>query len=83
MFTTISRDDMGHASAIYNTQRQSTIALNVALLTTIVAGGRTAADFHHAYLAAAVIAAFGTLCALTLIHTRDARATMTRQRSTG
>jgi hypothetical protein len=32
---------MGHASAIYNTQRQSTIALNVALLTTIVAGGRT------------------------------------------
>jgi EmrB/QacA subfamily drug resistance transporter len=86
MFTTISRADMSHASAIYNTQRQSSIALNVAVLTTIVAGagaGSTVAAFHDAYLAAAVIAGVGTLCALTLIHTRDARATMVTSGQTG
>jgi EmrB/QacA subfamily drug resistance transporter len=78
MFTTISRHDTGHASAIYNTQRQSTIALNIAVLTTIVAGvgGGALAAFHAAYLAAAIIAALGTICAWTLIRTNDARATM-------
>lgn len=78
MFTTVSSADTGHASAIYNTQRQSAIALNVALLTTVAAGSATAniTAFHSAYLAAAVIALIGTVCACTLIHTRDARATM-------
>jgi EmrB/QacA subfamily drug resistance transporter len=78
MFTTISRPDLGHASAIYNTQRQSSIAFTIALLTTIVAGSVTGsvAAFHAAYLAAALIAAVGTVCAVTLIHTSDARATM-------
>ena len=77
MFTTIGRADLSHASAIYNTQRQTSIALNVAVLTTIVAGaGSTVTAFHDAYLAAAIIAGVGTLCALGLIHTRDARATM-------
>jgi EmrB/QacA subfamily drug resistance transporter len=78
MFTTISGHDTGHASAIYNTQRQSTIALNIAVLTTIVAGagGGELAAFHAAYLAAAIIAALGTICAWTLIRTNDARSTM-------
>lgn len=78
MFSTISQHDTGHASAIYNTQRQSTIALNVAIVTTIAAGSSVGriGPFHDAYLAAAVIAAVGTLCAATLIHTADARATM-------
>jgi EmrB/QacA subfamily drug resistance transporter len=78
MFTTVSSGDIGHASAIYNTQRQSSIALNVAVLTTIAAGSADASitAFHSAYLAAATIAAVGTVCAWTLIHTRDARATM-------
>ena len=78
MFTTVARPDIGHASAIYNTQRQSAIALNVAVLTTIAAGSASTSitAFHSAYIAAAVIAATGTVCALTLIHTRDARATM-------
>jgi predicted MFS family arabinose efflux permease len=78
MFTTISSRDLGHAAAIYNTQRQSTIALNVALLTTMVAAaapGRTA-TFHSAYLVAAVIAATGTAAALILIRTKDAHVTM-------
>jgi hypothetical protein len=78
MFTTIASDDIGHASAIYNTQRQSSIALNIAVLTTIAAGSTRASigGFHSAYLAAAVIAAVGTACAFTLIRTRDAHATM-------
>ena len=78
MFTTISSRDTGHASAIYNTQRQSTIALNVAVVTTVVAGvgGSQIGAFHDAYLAGAAIALLGTLCAWTLIRTDDARATM-------
>jgi len=78
MFTTVSSEDLGHASAIYNTQRQSSIALNVAVLTTIAAGSAHPhiAAFHSAYLVAAVIAVIGTACAWTLIHTSDARATM-------
>jgi EmrB/QacA subfamily drug resistance transporter len=78
MFTHISSDDTGHASAIYNTQRQSAIAINIALLTTIVAGaGGTALEaFHEAYLAGAIIAAIGTVLAWTLISTNLARPTM-------
>jgi EmrB/QacA subfamily drug resistance transporter len=78
MFTTVSDRDLGHASAIYNTQRQSSIALNVAVVTTIAAGSAAPriAAFHSAYLVAAAIAVAGTLCAFTLIRTEDARATM-------
>jgi len=80
MFTTISSEDTGHASAIYNSQRQSTIALNIAVLTTVVAGvsGSTLNAFHAAYLTGAVIAALGTIAAWTLIRTSDARSTMRR-----
>jgi predicted MFS family arabinose efflux permease len=78
MFTTVSRDDTGHASAIYNSQRQSTIALNIAILTTVVAGvgGSTLHAFHAAYLTGAVLAALGTVAAWALIRTSDARSTM-------
>lgn len=79
MFTHVSATDTGHASAIYNAQRQSSIAINIAILTTIVAGaGGTATEaFHDAYLAAAVLAAIGTILAWTLIDTGLARPTMT------
>jgi EmrB/QacA subfamily drug resistance transporter len=82
MFTTISSADTAHASAIYNTQRQSAIALNIALMTTVVAGvaGSELTKFHAAYLVGAVIAALGTICAWTMIRTSDARATMHRSR---
>ncbi len=80
MFGNISSADTGHASAIYNTQRQSAIAINTAILTTIVAGvGGTALEaFHAAYLGAAIMAALGTLLAWTLIDNRLARSTMVR-----
>lgn len=78
MFTNIPSSDMSHAAAIYNTQRQSTIALNVAILTTIVAGSASgsATGFHTAFAAATAIAVLGVVAALTLIHTSDAHATM-------
>ena len=78
MFTHISSADTGHASAIYNTQRQSAIAINIAIVTTIVAGaGGTLEAFHDAYLGAAILAAIGTVLAWTLIDTRLAGSTMT------
>jgi EmrB/QacA subfamily drug resistance transporter len=80
MFTTISSADTGHASAIYNTQRQAAIATSVAILTTIVAGvhGSRLTAFHAAYIATAAMAAFAAIAALTLIRTSDARGTMVR-----
>ena len=58
MFTHISSEDTGHASAIYNTIRQSSIALDIAVLTTVVsaAGGSALAAFHAAYLVGAILA---------------------------
>jgi len=78
MFGNISSADTGHASAIYNTQRQSSIAINTAILTTIVAGaGGTALEaFHAAYLGAAIMAALGAVLAWTLIDNRLAGSTM-------
>lgn len=80
MFGNISSADTGHASAIYNTQRQSSIAINTAIVTTIVAGaGGTALEaFHAAYLGAAIMAAIGTVLAWTLIDNRLAGSTMVR-----
>jgi EmrB/QacA subfamily drug resistance transporter len=80
MFTHISHEDTGHASAIYNTIRQSSIALDIAVLTTVVAGagGSTLAAFHAAYLTGAILAAAGCVLAWTLINTDAARSTMGR-----
>lgn len=81
MFTKISRADTGHASAIYNTQRQASIAICVAIFTTIVAsveasGATHLVAFHAAFVADAGIALLGAIAAWTLIRTADARATM-------
>ena len=78
MFTHISSEDTGHASAIYNTVRQSSIALDIAVLTTVVsaAGGSTLAAFHAAYLVGAILVAIGAVLAWTLISTDAARSTM-------
>jgi MFS family permease len=77
VFTHISSRDTGHASAIYNTVRQSSIALDIAVLTTVVsaAGGGLSA-FHAAYLTGAILCAGGGVLAWTLISTDAARSTM-------
>ena len=81
MFTNISRADTGHASAIYNTQRQASIAIGIAILTTIVASvgtvdGSLLSAFHAAYAADAGLALLGSIGAWRLIRTADARVTM-------
>ena len=78
MFTTISTAQTGHASAIYNTARQVSLAVCVALVSTIVASGAgTRIDaFHAAYLAVAAITGLGALAALVLVRTSDAAASM-------
>ncbi len=82
MFTTIAPSDTGHASAIFNAQRQSALAIGVAILSTVVAGshGPIVSAFHHAYIAAALIALCGGVACLTLVHDSDASATMVRSR---
>ena len=81
MFTGIAPSDTGHASAIFNTSRQTALALGVAILSTVVSsvGGNSFTAFHAAYLVAALIALFGALCAGVLIHDSDARATMVQR----
>jgi EmrB/QacA subfamily drug resistance transporter len=83
MFTHISKADTAHASAIYNTQRQASIALVVAILTTIVATAGVAdplAGFRAAFAADAGLALLGAIAAWAFVHTDDARATMRTRR---
>lgn len=81
MFTHVSKRDIAHASAIYNTQRQASIAIAVAILTTVVAAGSGGLEgFHAAYLVDAGLALMGALAAWALIRTEDARATMRPRR---
>ena len=81
MFTGIGRADTGDASAIFNANRQTSLALGVAILSSVVAGlgGQSFAAFHAAYAAAAVIALAGGVTAFALIRDEDARATMVRR----
>ena len=78
MFTGIAHADTGDASAIFNAGRQTSLALGVAILSTVVAsvGGDSFAAFHAAYVAAALIALAGSAAAFAMIHDDDARATM-------
>jgi EmrB/QacA subfamily drug resistance transporter len=78
MFSTIQSRDTGHAAAIFNANRQSSLALGVAILTTIVSNvsGSRYTAFHAAFLAAGFIALCGSAFAWSLIHDSDARATM-------
>jgi hypothetical protein len=78
MFTGIAQPDIGDASAIFNAARETSLALGVAILSTVVAGvgGDSFAAFHTAYVAAALIALTGSAAAFAMIHDGDARATM-------
>ena len=87
-FARISPADTGQASAIFNTQRQVSSALGVAVLASVltavtptvgtgptpVTGAVDLAGFHAAFAAAAVIAVIGAVAALWI---RDADAANT------
>jgi len=85
MFTGIEAADIGHASAIFNTQRPSALAIGVAIISTVVAGvhGSRVDAFHAGYFAAAAIAVMGAIACFTMVHDSDAAATMVRSRAPG
>jgi EmrB/QacA subfamily drug resistance transporter len=94
-FATISSSDSGHASSIFNANRQVGASFGVSILATIltsrpVAHATTAASpasqaqailtsFHDAYFAAALLALAGMAFSL-LIHDKDAAASMAATR---
>ncbi len=81
-FAKITQADMGRASALYNTQRQTAGAVGVAVVATVLASLATgelsssAAPFHAAFLAAGAMAAIGAVAAWTGVRDVDAAATM-------
>jgi len=89
-FATISTADTGHASALFNAQRQVGASLGVALLSTVIsvvgltqlsASGAVVANFtayHAAFMAAALFALTAASIGLT-IRDSDAAATMKRK----
>jgi EmrB/QacA subfamily drug resistance transporter len=80
-FTTISHEDMGRASAIFNMQRQVCGALGVAVIATVLTsvGGRhpDLGAFRVAFVAGALLALVGLAIANT-VSDRDAAPTMGR-----
>ncbi|MDZ7728610.1 MAG: MDR family MFS transporter [Dehalococcoidia bacterium] len=82
-FATISAEDTGMASSIFNAQRQTSSALGVAVLATVLSmrmpegatGAAQVGAFHDVYLVAALIALAGVGIALR-IRDSDAAATM-------
>ena len=81
-FATITQAQMGRASALYNTQRQTSGAVGVAIVATVLqsqASSDLSASpdpFHAAYLAAAALALLGAAAAFTLVRDEDAAGTM-------
>ncbi len=89
-FSTISSEQTGQASALFNAQRQIGASLGVALLSSVISivgltqinpGGAAIPNFtayHAAFIAAAVLAIVSACIALTM-HDSDAAATMRRR----
>lgn len=86
-FATIPANQTGRASAFYNTQRQMSQALGVAVLATVLAAslpdGASPAEalgsYQRAILVSGVIAAIGAVVALR-VPDADAKATMVARR---
>jgi EmrB/QacA subfamily drug resistance transporter len=80
VFTNISHERTGHASAIFVTQRQGAIAVGTALLTSVVNAvhGSPLHRFHAGFLAATLLAVVAAVAAFTLMRTQDAISSMRR-----
>ena len=76
---TVTPAETGHASTLQNVVRQAGGAMGVALLGTVLAattaGARDLAGYHLAFVAAAILMAFGAL-ASTFVDDNDAAPTM-------
>ena len=88
-FATVSHEQTGHASSLFNSQRQLGSAIGVALLATVLDAVGTVhvvyghpvphlAAYHVAFLAAAGMALVGAAVSLG-IHDADAAVTMVRR----
>jgi EmrB/QacA subfamily drug resistance transporter len=82
MYTTILPKDLGHASAISNSQRQVSLATGLAVLSTVVTSvhGSRYTSFHAAFITAAGFAILGALLSWILVQDKDAAATMVPNR---
>jgi EmrB/QacA subfamily drug resistance transporter len=85
-FAQVSPQDTGRASAIFNTQRQTSAALGVAVLATVLTSqldGRAPADdlgaFRVVFIVDACLALVGVVVALVAIRDVDAAPSMKRK----
>jgi EmrB/QacA subfamily drug resistance transporter len=81
MFSTVSARDTSSGSAIFNAGRQTSTAIGVAALTTVIASiaGTRLHAFHGAFIVAAGFALAAGIAAFAFIHDSDAAATMVRR----
>jgi EmrB/QacA subfamily drug resistance transporter len=89
-FATISSAETGHASALFNAQRQTGASLGVALLSTVISAvgitqlstnGTIVPNFtaYHAAFVAAAVLALTAACFGLMVRDSDAAATMQRK----
>src|SRR5260370_15918475 len=76
-FASIRSEEIGRASALFNTNRQIAASIGVAALATVLGEHNSVTAFHHAFPASIVFGLLGIAFALR-IHDEDAPASMRR-----
>ena len=76
-FASIPSEEIGRASALFNTNRQVAASIGVAVLATVLGVHNSLTAFHHAFAASILFALVGIAFALR-IHDEDAAASMRR-----
>ena len=76
-FASIRPEEIGRASALFNTNRQVAASIGIATLATVLGAQNSVTAFHHAFAATLVFGLVGIAFALR-IHDEDAAATMRR-----
>jgi MFS family permease len=74
-FASIRSEELGRASALFNTNRQVAASIGVAVLATVLGEHNSVTAFHHAFAASIVFGLVGIAFALR-IHDEDAAASM-------
>jgi EmrB/QacA subfamily drug resistance transporter len=74
-FASIRAEEIGRASALFNTNRQVAASIGVAVLATVLGEHNSVTAFHHAFAASILFGLVGIAFALR-IHDEDAAASM-------
>jgi len=74
-FVSIPSEELGRASALFNTNRQVAASIGVATLATALGQHNSVTAFHYAFAASIVFGLMGIVFALR-IHNEDALASM-------